>query len=87
MLFVEGGGWGHGTAVVRVAAFGGAGASVAGLGMGDAYRWRREQEARCLSWGKGDADMGRRWRVWRRSGERGRRWWGLEVGDAYRQRG
>ena len=57
-----------------------------GLGVHDAYGRRGEREARCCSWGEGNGDMGRRWRVWRSSGERGRRWLGLGVGDAYRWR-
>ena len=40
-----------------------------GLGMGDAYRWRGEWEARCRLRGDRDADMGRRWRAWWRSEE------------------
>ena len=58
-----------------------------GLGVENAYRWRGEREARCLSRGEGDADLGRRWRVWRRWEERGLRWRGLGVADAYRRRG
>ena len=45
-------------------------------------------EAQCRSWGEGDADMGRQWRAWWRSGEQDRRergpgesWQRLEEGD------
>ena len=55
-----------------------------GLAVGDAYRRRGEREARCCSGGVGDADIGRQWRVWWRSGERERWWRGLALGDAYR---
>ena len=37
--------------------------------------------------GEGDVDMGRRWRAWRRPGERERRWRGLGVEEAYGRRG
>ena len=39
------------------------------LWVGDVYRWRGKWEARCLSRGEGDADMGRRWRAWWRSAD------------------
>ena len=58
-----------------------------GLGVEDAYRRRGEPEPRCCSWEEGDPDMGRRWRLWWRSGELERQWQGLGVGHAYRWRG
>ena len=57
------------------------------LGVEDAYRRCGEREARCCSWGKGDRDMGRRWRVCWHSGGREQLWRGLGVGDAYRRCG
>ena len=58
-----------------------------GLGLVDAY-WRRgEPEARWVSWGEEDVDMGRRWRAWQRPGERERGWRGLGVEDAHGRRG
>ena len=44
-----------------------------GLGLGKAYRWCGEKEARCRSWREGNVDMGRLWRAWWCSGERERR--------------
>ena len=44
-----------------------------GLGVEDAYGRRAVGEARWGSWGMQDVDMGRRWRAWRRPGERERR--------------
>ena len=41
-----------------------------GPGVEDAYGRPGEREARCCWWGEGDVDMGRRWRAWRRTGER-----------------
>ena len=58
-----------------------------GLCVQDVYRWRREPEARCRSWGEGDADMERRWCMWWRPEEQERRWRVLGPGDAYRLRG
>ena len=57
------------------------------LGVEDAYGQRGEREARWGSWREKDVDIGRRWRAWRRPGERKRRWRGLGVEDAYRRRG
>ena len=37
--------------------------------------------------GGGEVDMGRRWRAWRRRGERERWWRGLGVGVLYGRRG
>ena len=54
-----------------------------GIGLEDAYWRRAEREARCCSWGEEDVDIGRRWRAWRRPGERERRWRALGVEDAY----
>ena len=84
MGLVRGGRLGHGLALAGVAALGGPGAAVVGLGVDYVYWWRGEQDARCCSRGEGDVDMGRRWRAWRRLGERERReqgpggsWWRL----------
>ena len=53
----------------------GAGAAVAGAGGGGRVR------------AEGEVDMGRRWRAWRRLGERDWWWRGLGVVDAYRWQG
>ena len=43
-------------------------------------------ELEVLEWGEEDVDL-RRWRAWRRLGERERRWQGLGVEDRYGRRG
>ena len=43
-------------------------------------------ELEVLEWGKEDVDM-RRWRAWRRLGERERQWRGLGVDDGYGRQG
>ena len=75
VLFVRGGGRGHGMAVACVAALGGAAASVAGAGAGGAYCWLGERKARCCSWGEGDVDSGVRV-IALRSGRGGSGAWG-----------
>ena len=42
------------------------------MGLGNGFLWHGEREARCCSWGEGDADMGRRWRAWWCLGEQQR---------------
>ena len=66
---MAGGGRGH-AAVTGVAAPGGAGAAVAGLGVEDAYGRQGEWEALWGPWGEGVVDMGPPWRALRRPGER-----------------
>ena len=56
-----------------------------GLGVVDGYGRRGEWGARWGLWGEGEVDVGRRWRAWRRRGERERWWRGLGV--AYGRRG
>ena len=65
----------------------GTGVAVASAGAGGSVSERGEREARCCPWGEGEADMGRRWRVWWHSVERQRWWRGLGVLDAYRRCG
>ena len=56
-----------------------------GLGVGDAYEWREDREARWSSWGEGDVDIGRRWRAWWCSGER--KWREQGPGGSWRRLG
>ena len=74
-------------AVACLAAPGGAVAAVAGAGVEDGYRRRRERGARWGPWGEGEMDIGRRWRASRRLGGRERWWRGLGEGVAYGRRG
>ena len=83
-----GGGGGHGAAVARLLASGGAGVVLAGaLGVVDGYGRRGGRGAWRGLWGGGEVDVGRRWRAWRRRGERERWWRGLGVGVVYDRTG
>ena len=75
--FVGGGGCGHDTAVADVLALEEWGRRWRVSGVGHVYRCRGEREVWRRSWGEGDEDMGRWWRMWPRSGERERRERGL----------
>ena len=84
MLFLGGGGCGHGTQWRAWRTPGERERRWRGLGVEDVYEQRRKREARCCLWGEGDADMGWRRRAWRGPGERERRdlgpaasWWRL----------
>ena len=46
-----------------------------------------QRGARRGLWGEGEVDVGRRWRAWRRQGEREHWWPGLGVGVVYGRRG
>ena len=69
VLFVEGGGRGHGMSVALWWRLREPERRWRGLGVVDAYGSRGEQKVRCRSWGEGGVYMGRRWRAWLRLGE------------------
>ena len=82
-----GGGGGHGAAVARLVASGGPGVVVAGAGGGRWVWMAGERGAWRGLWGEGEVVVGRRWRAWRRRGERERWWRGLGVRVLYGRRG
>ena len=82
----NGRGGGHGAAVARLVAPGGAGVVVAGAGAGGRVWAAGERGARQGLWGEGEVDVGRRWRAWWRRGERERWWRGLGVRFVYDRR-